>query len=203
MEQGSPEWIAARLGKLTASRIADAVARTKTGWGASRANLMASLVAERLTGAPQDTYTNAAMQHGIDTEPQARMAYEFYRDCEVEQVGFIPHPTISMSGASPDGHIGTDGMLEIKAPNTATHIDTLLGEPIPQKYIYQMNWQMACTGRVWCDFASFDPRMPERLRLFVQRVQRNDDLIATLETEARAFLDELDAKVAALSKIAA
>lgn len=203
MEQGTEEWVRARLGRLTASRIADATTRTKSGWGASRANLMAALVAERLTGVPQDTFTNAAMQWGSETEPQARAAYEFYRDCTVEQVGFIEHPTIAMSGASPDGLVGTDGLLEIKCPGTAQHIETLLGEPIAEKYIKQMQWQMACTGRAWCEFASFDPRLPERLRLFVLRVPRNDVVIAGLEREAVAFLTELDVKVAALSKLAA
>ena len=200
--QGSPEWFAARVGRVTASRVADVIAKTKTGWGASRANYMAELIAERLTGVPAASYTNAAMQWGTDTEPQARTAYQFYHDCDVVQVGFIDHPKIAMTGASPDGLIGDDGLVEIKCPNTATHIDTLLSTPtdsVASKYITQMQWQMACTGRKWCDFASFDPRLPEAMRLFVQRVPRDDAMIAQLEKSVTEFLAELDAKVAELT----
>ena len=198
MQQGSDEWKAERLGKVTASRVADVIARTKSGWGASRANLMAALIAERLTGTPMESYTNAAMVHGIDTEPQARDAYSFYAGVDVEQVGFIAHPTIEMSGASPDGLVGNDGLVEIKCPSTATHIDTLLTGKIPEKYITQMQWQMACTGRKWCDFVSFDPRMPESMRLFIKRVERDEKLIASLEKDVELFLREVETKVAAL-----
>ncbi len=196
--QGSPEWLAARLGRVTASRVADVVAKTKTGYGASRANYMAELVAERLAGAPGERFTNAAMQWGTDKEPEARAAYVFMQDVDVAQVGFIPHPEIEMSGASPDGLVGADGLVEIKCPNTATHIETLIGQSVPGKYVTQMQWQMACTGRVWCDFASFDPRMPAEMRLFVRRVHRDDALIAELEREVVTFLAELDDKVAQL-----
>lgn len=196
--QGSPEWFAIRCGKVTASRVADVVARTKTGWGASRANYMAELVAERLTGTRQEGYSNAAMQWGTDMEPEARRTYEFYRDVDVVQAGFIVHPRIETSGASPDGLVEPSGLVEIKSPNTATHIDTLLAATVPAKYVTQMQWQMACTGRQWCDFVSFDPRMPEAMRLFVKRVQRDDEAIAELEKHVVAFLEELDAKVAAL-----
>lgn len=198
IEQGSPEWFQERLGRVTASRVADVVARTKTGWGASRANYGAQLVAERLTGKPGDSYTNAAMQWGIYTEPQARAAYEFFIDATVVQTGFVPHPAIAMSGASPDGLVGEDGLIEIKCPNTATHIDTLLDGTVPGKYIAQMQWQMACAGRQWCDFASFDPRMPEAMRLFVRRVLRNDEMITELSGRIVEFLQEIDATVAAL-----
>lgn len=200
MIQGSDEWIKARLGKLTASRIADAVARTKSGWGASRANLRAALIVERLTGQPQDTFTNAAMQWGTETEPQARSAYEFFHDVVVEQTGFLEHATIEMAGASPDGLVGNDGLIEIKCPNTATHIETLLSEVIPDKYIVQMQFQMAVTGRQWCDFCSFDPRLPERMRLWVRRVPRDGERIAALEGQAREFLREVDATMNALTK---
>jgi putative phage-type endonuclease len=199
MIQGSPEWIAARLGKVTASRVADVIAKTKTGWGASRANYMAELIAERLTGAAADGYTNAAMKWGSETEPEARAAYAFLFNVEVEEVGFIEHPTIPMTGASPDGLVGTDGLVELKCPQTATHIDSLLGGAVPAKYLAQMNWQMACTGRKWCDWVSYDPRLPEAMRLFVQRVKRDDALIADLETLIPAFLAEVDQKVAALT----
>ena len=198
IEQRSEEWFSERLGKATASRIADIVAKTKTGWGASRANYMAQLIAERLTGVKQDSYVNAAMQHGIDTEAEARSAYEFYADATVAECGFIPHPAIAMSGASPDGIIGDDGLIEIKCPQTASHLDTLLGEPIPNKYTLQMQWQMACTGRKWCDWVSYDPRMPEEMRLFIRRVNRDGELIKELEANVSSFLAEIDEKVNAL-----
>lgn len=196
--QGTPEWFAARCGRVTASRVCDVVARTKTGWGASRANYMAQLIAERLTGDVAESYTNGAMQWGTDNEPDARRAYEFRADAEVTEIGFAPHPTIDMAGASPDGLVGADGLVEIKAPNTATHIDTLLGQKVPEKYVTQMQFQMACTGRKWCDFVSYDPRLPEAMRLFIRRVERDDDRIAELEREVGTFLAELDNKVQAL-----
>lgn len=203
LAQGSPEWFAARLGKVTASRIADVVARTKSGWGASRANYMSALVCERLTGVKEETYVNAAMQWGTDHEPEARAAYEFLTGNAVELVGFVDHPKIPMSGASPDGHIGEDGSLEIKCPNTATHIEFLLEQSIPQKYMLQMQWQLACSGRQWADFVSYDPRMPEGLRMFKKRVMRDSALIPTLEKDVTAFLAELDDTVAKLKALVA
>jgi putative phage-type endonuclease len=200
IEQGSPEWFAARLGRVTASRVSDVVAKTKTGWGASRQNYLAQLVAERLTGETADSYTNAAMQWGIDTEPQARAAYEFLRDADVTEIGFAIHPTIPMAGASPDGLIGDDGLIEIKCPNTATHINTLRTDSIPAKYTTQMLFQMACTGRQWCDFASFDPRMPADLQLFVRRFQRDDKQVEILESAVDEFLTEVDKTIIALTE---
>lgn len=201
IEQGSAEWFQQRLGKVTASRVADVIAKTKTGWGASRGNYLAQLVAERLTGAVAESYSNAAMQWGTDTEPQARLAYEFRTDATVEQVAFVDHPSIPMSGASPDGLVGADGLVEIKCPNTATHIETLRTGKVPAKYVTQMQWQMACTGRAWCDFVSFDPRMPESMALWIERVTRDDDEIAELERLVTDFLAELDATVADLERL--
>lgn len=203
MIQGDTDWKAIRCGKVTASRVADVVAKTKTGWGASRANYLAELIAERLTGIPADSYTNAAMQWGTDHEAEARDAYQFYAEQDVEQVAFVTHPALELAGASPDGLVGSAGLVEIKCPNTATHIETLLGQSIPSKYVTQMQWQMACTGRQWCDFASFDPRMPEALRLFVKRLNRDDVLIASLESSVGGFLVEVEAKLAALSELMA
>lgn len=194
-EQLSPEWFEVRRGKVTASRVADATARIKSGWGAGRANYMAELVAERLTGNSAEGFTNAAMQWGTDVEPMARAAYEFMRDVDVEQVGFVVHPKIEESGASPDGFVGSDGLVEIKCPNTATHIATLTGKAIDGKYIKQMQWQMACSRRKWCDFVSYDPRLPEQMKLHVTRVKRDDNMIAELESDVREFLSELDATV--------
>lgn len=199
--QGSPEWFAARLGKVTASKVSDVVAKTKSGWGASRANYMAALIAERLTQTPADSFSNAAMQWGTEQEPLARVAYEFFTGRDVEQVGFVDHPTIPMTGASPDGLVGTDGLVEIKCPNTATHIDTLLDGKVPGKYVIQMQWQMACTGRQWCDFVSFDPRMPEEMRLWIQRVDRDGPHIELLEEDVTVFLSTLDEKITALQKL--
>jgi len=152
--QGTPEWFAARLGKVTASRISDMIAKTKTGWGADRKNYQAELVVERLTGVPTVSFSNAAMQWGTETEPQARAAYTFFTDASVEEVGLLDHPTIPLSAASPDGIVGDDGLLEIKCPNTATHIKTLLSKDVPDRHIPQIQWQMACSGRQWCDFVS-------------------------------------------------
>lgn len=199
--QGSPEWHACRLGKVTASRVADVVARTKSGYSASRANYAAQLIVERLTGQPTEGYTNTAMQWGTETEPDARITYEFYTGADVEQVSFIDHPRIVLTGASPDGLVGNDGLIEIKCPNTATHLETLTTQSVAGKYITQMQWQMAVTGRHWCDFASYDPRLPEHLRLFVKRVQRDDELIRELEAEVIAFLKEIDDKLAALDAL--
>jgi len=198
MEQRSDTWFAARLGKVTASKISDVVAKTKSGYGASRATYMTDLAIERLTGTPTEFYANAAMQWGTDVEPQARAAYEFLNDAVVVEEGFIKHPTIAMSGASPDGLVGDDGMLEIKCPMSKTHYATLLNGKIAKKYIDQMQWQMACAGRQWCDFVSFDPRMPEGLDFFCERVKRDDKYIEELETEVSKFLDELNEQVTKL-----
>lgn len=203
MEQGTPEWLAARCGKLTASRIADAAAKTKTGWGASRSNLMAELLVERLTGSPTAGYESSAMAWGRENEAYARAAYEFYRDCSVELVGLIDHPRITMAAASPDGLVGGAGLVEFKCPNSATHIDTLLSSTIDGRYITQIQWQMACTGRVWCDYCSFDPRLPERLRLFVKRVPRDNARISELEALAEDFLREVSTKELALAAMLA
>lgn len=203
LTQGSETWLQARLGRVTASRVADVIATTRGGWGASRKNYAAELLAERLTGTPAERYTNAAMQHGIDTEPQARAAYEFYRDVTVTEVGLIAHPTIGMAAASPDGLVGDDGLVEIKCPNTATHIETLLKAGVDGKYVTQMQFQMACTGRQWVDFVSYDPRMPEALSLFVRRFKRDDAMIEELEAAVIEFLAELDNTEAALRALAA
>lgn len=198
--QGSDEWFAARCGKVTASRIADVVAKTKSGWGASRKNYAAQLLAERLTGSVAESYSNAAMQWGNDQEPQARRAYEFWRNAQVVEVGFVDHPTIAKCGASPDGLVGEDGLVEIKCPNTATHLDKLLGASIERKYLLQMQWQMECTGRRWCDFVSFDPRLPENYRLHIERVEFDAEWVLEIKDMIQAFIAELDAKESELRK---
>jgi len=200
MEQRSPEWFAARLGKVTASRVADVIAKTKTGYSASRDNYMAQLVCERMTGVQGENYTNAAMQWGTDQEPLARAAYEAAQDVLVDETGFVIHPRISEAGASPDGLVGIFGLIEIKCPNTATHIETILSDKVPGKYITQMQWQMACTERDWCDFVSFDPRMPEGLQLFIKRVEFDSIYVKMLEYEIQEFLDELETKIKNLNE---
>ncbi len=201
MEQRTTEWHTARLGKVTASRVADVIAKTKTGYGASRANLMADLIVERLTGQPASTFSNAHMEWGTEQEPHARAAYSARTGELVEEVGFVDHPSAANSGASPDGLVGDEGLVEFKCPATSTHLDTLLVGDVPSKYIPQMQWQMACTGRKWCDFCSYDPRLPEHLRMFVKRVPRDDEYIKTLETEVTKFLAELDEKLKQLEKV--
>jgi putative phage-type endonuclease len=200
VEQGTPEWFAARLGNVTASRVADVIAKTKSGYSASRENYMAQLICERMTNTVAESYTNAAMQWGTETEPLARAAYESVADVLVDEVGYVQHPRIERAGASPDGLIGLFGLLEIKCPNTATHIDTLISEQVPTKYITQMQWQMVCTGRAWCDFVSFDPRLPNGLQVFVKRVEFDTEYAATLEIEVVKFLAELDAKISKLNE---
>jgi len=199
--QGSDDWFNARLGKITASRVADVIAKTKSGYSASRANYMAQLIAETLTGNKADSFSSAAMQWGTETEPQARNAYQFLTDSEVLEIGFVDHPTVIMAGASPDGIISDDGLVEIKCPNTATHIDTLLKKKVPNKYITQMQWQMACTNRQWCDFVSFDPRMPDDLNIWIKRVERDEDFISEITTEINSFRKEMNAKIDKLNDL--
>jgi putative phage-type endonuclease len=198
-EQRSDSWFAARAGKATASAIYKVMARTKSGYGADRANYHAQLVAERLSGRPADGFSNAAMQWGIDTEASARVAYSDLIGEAVAEIGFVDHPTIAMTGASPDGLVGFDGLVEIKCPNTATHIATLTGAGIDKKYMLQMQWQMACTGREWCDFASFDPRLPAEMQLHVRRVDLDRTLLAEIETELTAFLADVAGTVEQLT----
>lgn len=198
IEQRTQDWYQARLGKATASRMHDVCAKTRTGWGAARLNYRAELVAERLTGVPAERWVSAEMRWGTEQEEAARDAYSFLRDVEVELAGFVDHPTVAMSGASPDGYVGDDGLVEIKCPNTSTHIDTLLGQAIAGKYIKQVQWQMACTGRRWCDWVSYDPRLPLSMQLYVKRIERDDEMIADMEKDVRVFLGEVDTIVAEL-----
>ena len=200
MEQRTDEWFTARLGKVTASRVADVVAKTKTGYSASRENYMADLIVERLTGQKASSFSNAAMEWGVEQEPHARAAYSARTGELVEEVGFIDHPTIAMSGASPDGLVG-DGCVEYKAPNTATHLEYLLAGKPPEKYVTQIMWQLACTGRPWADFVSYDPRLPDHLQMLIVRIPRDDRRIAELEAEVRKFLAELDEKVTKLKEL--
>lgn len=200
-EQGTPEWHAARAGRVTASRVADVVTRTKSGWGASRKNYAAELVCEKLTKTVAEMgFTSAAMQRGTEKEPEARDAYRFLLGAQIETVGFVIHPRIDDAGASPDGLVGDDGLVEIKCPNSATHIETLLADRVPPKYITQMQWQMACTDRAWCDFVSYDDRLPGDMAFWCHRVERDDALISELEDHVATFLDEVAATVRELEQ---
>jgi len=195
IEQGSEEWKQIRLGKVTGSRIKEILAKTKTGAAASRANYKAELVCERRTKTPLDGFSNGPMEWGKEMEAEARRRYEAETGVLVQEVAFVDHPTISMSGASPDGLVGNDGLVEIKCPNTKTHIETLLANKAPSQYIAQMQFQMACTGRAWCDFVSFDPRMPEAEQYFCIRVFKDEKYILEMEKEVIKFLSEVDQSI--------
>ena len=195
MEQRSEEWFKTRLGKVTGSQVSAVLAKRDS---ATRANYLSELVVERLTGQQAEFFMNDAMQHGIDTEPEARMAYEAHKGVLVDEIGFVNHAVISNFGCSPDGLVGLDGLIEIKCPNTKTHLQTLQSGTAPSQYYSQMQMQMWVTGRQWCDFVSYDPRLPEEMQLFVQRVDFNTDLVAQLENLVEEFLNELAAKETAL-----
>lgn len=209
-EQRTDEWFEARLGKVTASRIADVCARTKTGYGASRGYYMDDLRIERITGRPAGSFFNAAMKWGIEQEAQARELYELMRLIDVTEVGLVDHPEIPMAAASPDGLVGDDGLIEIKCPNSNTHAQFIEDQKIPGKYMKQMQWQMECTGREWCDYVSYDPRFSPEFdhenpfvpllssgTLAIVRVERDADLLEEIKREVKCFLKELDEKVEA------
>lgn len=202
MVQGSAAWLAARVGKATASRIADVVGRTAKGaWRAERRKYFRELVAERLTGEAVHHFTSVEMMWGIEQEPRARLAYELVTGRDTIKVGFIQHPRFTDAGASPDGLVEADGLVEFKCPRTETHVDTLLADAVPEDHLPQVQWQMACTGRAWCDFVSFDPRLPEHLSLFIRRVPRDDAYIAELERDVGEFLLEVAQTVSRLDAL--
>lgn len=197
--QGSDEWRMARLGKVTASRIGDVMAKGRSGQpSATRANYLAELVTERLTGIPTEGFRNAVMERGTEIEPEARAAYAFALGVAVEECGFCPHPTMADTGASPDGRVGASGLVQFKCPNTATHIASIMTGKIDRHYILQMQWEMACDNRGWCDFASYDPRLPEPMQLYVKRIGRDETQIEEIAAEVTAFLSEVAATVTAL-----
>lgn len=200
MEQRSPEWYAARCGSLGASQLNEALATTKSGWGASRENLKNRIIAERLTGTPTETFQNAAMAWGVEQEDNARKAYEAFAGVFVDEMGIAFHPVLKYTHASPDGLVGDDGLIEIKCPITTTHIETLKSKKAPNKYMNQMLWQMRCTDRQWCDFVSFDPRLPDHLQLFVTRIERDDAAIAELEAKVAEFLSEVERDIERLNE---
>lgn len=191
MEQRSEEWFQARLGKVTASKLSDVMSTTKSGESAYRRTYRHQLVTERLTGKQTEIYINQAMQHGMDTEDEARDFYVF-KHADVKEVGFVDHPTIDMAGASPDGLVGDDGLIEIKCRQPQNHTETLISHQIPSRYKLQMYWQMACTGRKWCDYVSYCPSFPESLKMVVIRLQWDDEQIKLLEESVTKFLTEVE-----------
>lgn len=197
--QGTPEWFEQRRGKVTASRIADLMAKTKSGYSTSRQNYLMQLLCERLTGKVEEGYKSTAMQRGNDLEAEARNWYQLETGESVKEVSFIDHPEINFAGASPDGLVGAEGLIEIKCPNTATHIETPRKKEPIDRYYKQMQWQMAVTGRKWCDFVSFDNRLPDNLAYFCKRIPRDEAVIQEIEQEVQAFLLELDVTIAELS----
>ena len=199
MLQRSPEWYAARCGSLGASEMPDVVRKTKSGVSATRANMLAKKLLERLTGVVAPTYQSKAMLDGIEREADARAAYCSMYDVAVETIGLVAHPTIPWTHASPDG-VG-ERLVEIKCPEPAEHLRTLLTEKIDRDYLVQMQWQMACSGRARCDYVSYNPDFPAAMQLYVQPVDRDEAWIAELEAAARKFLAELDEKLASLVAI--
>ena len=195
IEQGTPEWLELRRGKVTASRVADILAKTKTGTSVSRQNYLIELALQRITKTIEPSYTNSYMEWGTATEPQARVAYEVHTNNFVDQVPFIDHPTIQEFGCSPDGLVGADGLLEIKCPSSATHWEYFKAKEPPKKYFIQMQAQMAVTGAKWCDFVSFDPRFPERSQLLIVNVPRDAEFILYMEAEIKQFLNEVSIEV--------
>jgi putative phage-type endonuclease len=206
IEQRTEEWFQQRLGKVTASRISDVIAKTKSGVSTSRQNYLIQLVSERLTGKKGDSFVNQAMLDGIERESAARELYMLTRGTSVTEVGFFDHPIIKNSGASPDGAVNAEeedkyaGLIEIKCPIETTHTNTLISKSVPSKYIPQMQWQLACTGAKWVDFVSYNPNFPMELQLFIVRVDRDDTYIAELEAEVLKFLDEVDQTILKLKE---
>lgn len=190
--QGSEEWIKARLGHVSASNLDAVMAKGRSGESETRKKYKIRLVAERLTNEPQESFKNSAMEWGIETEPMARMAYEVSRETFVDQTGFWKHPTIPWVGCSPDGLCGDMGLVEIKCPLSTTHLNYILADQVPPEYYLQVQGQLWVMNREWCDFISFDPRMPQNKKLFVKRCYRSNDTISDIEKAVKQFLNEVD-----------
>lgn len=197
--QRSEDWHADRCGKVTASRIKDVDAKPIKGRAYNALTL--TILTERLTGVQEETKTTGLMQWGIDQEPYAIAAYENETGNFVVGTGLIDHPTIKMSGASPDGLVDQDGQLEVKCPGSQTHLNTILTQEVPSEYVPQITWQLACTRRKWCDFVSYDPRLPEHLRLVVIRVNAEDLDIAGIEQSVIRFNQKIDQIIAELNPV--
>lgn len=201
MEQGTAEWRLERVGMITASRIKDVMATIKSGEAASRRDYRMQLAVERISGLPTEGFVSADMRWGTEQEPLARLAYSLHTGFDVEEVGFVKHPAIRNSGCSPDGLIGDDGMVEIKNGKTATHVEWAVAGIVPPEHVPQMQWQMACTGRTWTDFVSFDSRMPDGMQLFVRRLYRDDDHIRKIAAEVIKLDAEVEETIVKLSGV--
>ena len=202
LEQRTDEWFEARLGMVTASRISEVVGKTSSGgYSSSRANYMTDLILEKITGKQVEKFSSQAMEWGTEKENDALNVYGFHSSNNVNLCGFIRHNEIDGAGASPDGLIGEEGLVEIKCPNSATHLKTLLNGKIAKKYILQMQFQMACTGRKWCDFVSYDPRFEGNMTIFIKKVDRDDKLIDGLNKEVLLFINEMDEKIKKLKEL--
>jgi putative phage-type endonuclease len=198
LQQGTDEWRQARCGSVGASDAPKVVRRTKTGYSADRATLMANKVLERLTGKPVEIWKTPAMLRGTDLEPEARLLYTLVKGLdvgEVQEAGLYPHPRILWSHASPDGLVLNDGLVEIKCPLAAAHLDTLLTQTISNDHIVQMQWQMACTATRWVDFVSYHPDFPPAMQIFIKRVERDGVTIHELEAEILLFVREVEQKL--------
>lgn len=205
--QRTEEWFAERLGNLTASRWSDAMATTKSGWGMSRYRYISQLAMERISGQRAEHYQSDAMIRGSQMEEEAVEVYELLYDADTRPIGYVPHPTIPKAGASPDRLVGDDGLIEFKCPDTHTHLSYIMKAQdegavpaiIPGEYIGQMNWQMICTGRVWCDWVSYDDRVPVNLRMLRVRLYLDPETVSQFEDAARQFLAEVDKMVERLN----
>ena len=198
-DQHTEQWWAARLGKVTASRIGDLTKRTQKGaWAATRNNYLREKVVERITKINRDRRHVPSLTARLELEPDARAAYEWHTDTAIELIGFVNHPRIVDAGASPDGLVSVDGQIEIKCPDSETHLDIISADAIDRDYYLQIQFGLACTGRAWCDFVSFDPTMPEYLKLYIRRIVRDDVKIREIENQVCEFLTEVDQKVAAI-----
>ena len=200
--QGSPEWFQLRCGCATASRLDDVIGKYKgkETYKQGRADYMGEIVAEILTNKTAEHYVSPAMQWGVDIEPLAKEAYQIERDVEIGMAGIEFHDKINRFAASPDGYLGSDGLIEIKCPNTITHIGYIIAGVVPEDYKPQMLGQMSCSGRKWCDFVSFDPRLPRKYQLFIKRFERDDEEISRIEAEVLKFNAEVQDMIAALKK---
>jgi putative phage-type endonuclease len=200
LQPGTSEWLQFRCGSVGASDAPSVVRRIKSGgYSADRESLLAAKVLERLTNVPVTIPKTFAMLQGQEREPEARLIYSMLRDIEVEEIDPVPHPRIQWSHASPDGYVGALGLVEIKCPQPAAHLDTLLTETISGDYMVQMQWQMAVTGRDWCDYASFNPDFPSHLQLWIKRVPRDQKRILELEREVQTFIKEIQLRIDRLS----
>lgn len=197
-EQGTPEWKKARAGRVTASRMADLLAKGK---GISRQKYLGQIIAERDSGEPSEmSFKSASMEWGTQQEEDAATLYEWEYETRLTKVGFVIHPAIELSGCSPDRLCGDEGIVQIKCPDTHTHIETFMTDEIDSRYLKQMQWEMACTHSKWCDFVSFDPRVKQERRLFVKRIRRDPAAIVAMQAEVQAFLREVDETIKQLDR---